>query len=178
MSWPVATFMNTLFPKIKAVTRALVMALCLSVQGAALKVGDSIPNLSEFKFEGSMPELQGRIMLIDFWASWCAPCKESFPVMKELHEKFSTRGFVILAISVDEEKSAMQAFLKKNLVPFAIVRDPAGKAPEAFGAGTMPTSFVIGADGKITAIHNGFEGKTTRKQYIEQIEAALKAAGK
>ena len=170
--------MNTLFPKINTIITTLAFAFGLSVQGAALKVGDSIPNLSNFKFEGVMPQLQDRVLLIDFWASWCGPCKKSFPVMKELHEKFSGRGLTILAISVDEEKSAMQSFLKKNPVPFAVVRDEAGKAPEAFGAGTMPTSFVIGADGKVAAIHDGFEGESNRKKYLEQIEAALKAAGK
>jgi len=144
----------------------------------APKVGDPVPDLAAFKLEGTLPDLKGRVVLIDFWTSWCAPCKKSFPVMKELHEKFTARGFAIVAISVDEDKSAMDTFLKKNPVPFVTVRDPAGKTPEAFGADKMPTSFLVGADGRIISIHSGFEGDPTRKKYLTEIEAALKAAGK
>lgn len=166
--------MNMSFLKTAAVALAM---LALSAQ-AALRPGDSAPDLKSFKLEGALPELSGRVLLVDFWASWCAPCRKSFPVMKELHEKFAARGLVIVAISVDEEKSAMESFLKKNPVPYAIARDPAGQTPKAFQAEKMPSSFVIGADGKIAAVHSGFEGAKTRAEYLEQIEAALKAAGK
>lgn len=98
--------------------------------------------------------------------------------MKELQDKFGSRGLMVLAISVDEEKSAMDAFLKKNPIPFTVIRDGAGKAPELFGIEKMPTSFIVGADGKIIAIHGGFDGESTRKEYLKEIEAALKAAGK
>jgi peroxiredoxin len=98
--------------------------------------------------------------------------------MKDLLDKFSARGFTILAISVDEKKSDMESFLKKNPVPFTTVRDADGKTPEAFGAQTMPTSFLVGADGKIITVHSGFDGEATHKKYLAEIEAALKAAGK
>jgi hypothetical protein len=79
---------------------------------------------------------------------------------------------------VDEDKPAMNSFLKRNPVPFAIVRDAEGKTPEAFGVDKMPTSFLVGGDGKIIALHSGFDGEATHKQYLAEIEAALKAAGK
>ena len=166
--------MNTSF--LKWISAAL-LSLAISAQ-AALKPGDAAPDFKSFKLEGALPELAGKVVLVDFWASWCAPCRKSFPVMTELHEKFAPRGLVVLAVSVDEEKSAMDAFLKKNPVPFAIVRDPTGQAPKAFQAEKMPTSFIVGADGKIVAVHSGFEGAKTRAEYLDQIESALKAAGK
>lgn len=152
-------------------------ALCIGAF-AVPKVGETAPDLTQFKLEGDLPDLKGRILLVDFWASWCAPCRKSFPVMKELHDKFNARGLRIVAISVDEKKLDMDGFLKKNPAPFTIVRDPNGKAPEAFGAEKMPTSFIIGADGKVVAVHGGFDGESTRKEYLNEIEAALKAAGK
>ena len=156
------------------------VAICAlaSTAFAGVKVGDSVPDFSKFKLEGTIPDLKGRVVLVDFWASWCVPCKKSFPVMKELLDKFEARGFTIIAISVDEDKSAMSSFIKKNPIPFLTVRDAEGKTPETFGAEKMPTSFLVGADGKIIAIHSGFDGETTRKQYMAEIEAALKAAGK
>lgn len=170
--------MNTWFLKSKLV---LVMAAALAFSAnvsAALKVGDAIPDLTQFKLEGTLPETKGRVLLIDFWASWCLPCKQSFPVMRELHEKFGARGLAIVAISVDEDKAEMARFLKKNPATFATLRDATGKTPEAFGAEKMPTSLIVGADGKVVAVHGGFEGELTRKKYLAEIEAALKAAGK
>jgi thiol-disulfide isomerase/thioredoxin len=170
--------MSTSFLKSK-LPLVLIIALAFSASAsAALKVGDTVPDLARFKLEGTAPETKGRVLLIDFWASWCAPCKQSFPVMKELHEKFGSRGLVIIAISVDEDKSAMATFLKRNPAPFVTLRDGEGKTPEAFGADKMPTSLIVGSDGKIVAIHSGFEGEATRKKYLTEIEAALKAAGK
>lgn len=84
----------------------------------------------------------------------------------------------IVAISVDEDKAEMARFLKKNPATFATLRDATGKTPEAFGAEKMPTSLIVGADGKVVAVHGGFEGEMTRKKYLAEIEAALKAAGK
>lgn len=172
--------MNTSFLKSprKSLLILAAFAVTLATIAAQPKVGEAAPDLSKIKFEGSLPDLKDRVVLVDFWASWCAPCKKSFPVMKELHEKFNARGFTIVAISVDEDKSAMDSFLKKNPVPFTTVRDAAGRAPELFGADKMPTSFLIAPDGRIVAVHSGFEGESTRKQYLNEIEAALKDAGK
>lgn len=141
-------------------------------------MGDSFPSLSGFALEGNVPEIQGKVVLVDFWASWCAPCKKSFPVMKELLDKFGGRGFMIVAVSVDEKKRDMEDFLKKNPVPFRVLRDAKGRLAEATALEKMPTSFLVSAEGKIIAVHNGFDGETTRKEYVSEIDAALKRANK
>lgn len=145
---------------------------------AAPKAGDTFPDLAGASLEGTLPELRNRVVLVDFWASWCGPCKKSFPVMAELHRKYQPRGLEIIAISVDEKKAAMDAFLKKSQPPFTVVRDAQGHLAEIAGLETMPTSYLVGPDGRILAVHSGFEGETTRKKYVDEIESALKAAGK
>ncbi len=150
----------------------------IGVLAAAPKVGDSFPDLAAAGLEGTLPDLKGKVVLVDFWASWCGPCKKSFPVMGELHQKFGPRGFAIVAISLDERKPAMDAFVKKAQPPFTILRDGKGRLAEIAGVDKMPTSYLLGADGKILSVHSGFEGEATRKDYTREIEAALKAAGK
>ena len=103
---------------------------------------------------------------------------QAFPVMKELHEKFGSRGFLVLAISVDEQQAALQNFLKKDPPPFIVLRDAKGRLAEAAGVEKMPTSFLIGANGKVTGLHSGFDGESTRKKYLSEIESALTTAGK
>lgn len=140
---------------------------------AGPKVGDTLPDLAGFGLEGTLPDLKGKTVLIDFWASWCGPCKRSFPSLAQLHEKFAAKGFLVLAVSVDEEKEDMDKFLKKNPVPFPVVRDPKSQLAEKLGIEVMPTSILVGTDGKIRMVHRGFEGESTRKQYQADIEAAL-----
>jgi len=143
---------------------------------AAPKIGEPFPKLDGFELEGRLPEMTGKVVLIDFWASWCGPCQKAFPTLKQLHETYSGRGFLVLALSVDEKKAAMNAFLKKQSPGFPVMRDAKGKLSEAIGIDTVPTSFLVGRDGKVRAIHQGFDGETSRKQLTDEIEAALVAA--
>jgi thiol-disulfide isomerase/thioredoxin len=159
-------------PKLVFLTCIAAAAFTVS---AAIKTGDSLPNLANFSLEGRLPaDLKGKVVLVDFWASWCEPCKASFPVMEQLYKTYAGRGFTIIAINVDEEKADMEAFLKKNPASFIILRDARQKLVESLGVGTMPTSFLLDADGKVRFIHSGFRGEATKKKYIEEIEALLK----
>src|SRR4051812_32235055 len=180
--------MNTLSLDLKSSRRATAMvvlagACVLSlagrspwIAGATAPVGAAFPEFGRYGLEGTVPDLKGKVVLVDFWASWCAPCKQSFSVMKEVHEKFAQRGFVVVTISLDEKKADMEAFLKRNPTPLLVLHDPKGRLAEATGIEQMPTSFVLGPDGKVVAVHRGFEGKATRKAYFAEIEALLKAS--
>jgi len=120
-------------------------------------------------------ELKGKVVLLDFWASWCGPCKESFPVMEELHKKYADKGLVILAVNVDETAAAMKDFLKEHPATFAIVHDATKKLVGTANISSMPSSFVLGTDGKVVAVHKGFHGKDTVKEYETEIEKLLSA---
>ena len=140
-----------------------------------LKPGDSFLALSEFKLEGNLPDTtKAKVVLVDFWASWCGPCKQSFPVMEELHKRFADRGLLIIAVNVDENRPSMEAFLKKNASSFTVVRDANQKLVEKAGISGMPTSFLIDHDGKVRFAHTGFRGAETKKKYEEEIETLLK----
>jgi thiol-disulfide isomerase/thioredoxin len=142
---------------------------------AALKVGDTLPDLAGFKLEGKLPDsLQGKVVIVDFWASWCGPCKDSFPAMNDLQKKYGEKGLVIIAINEDEAASDMQDFLKENKASFVVVRDAKQKLVEVAGIQTMPSSFVIDETGKVRFTHSGFHGDKTHKEYEEQIESLLK----
>ena len=123
------------------------------------KAKNVLPDLSTFGLEGTLPKLKGKVVYLDFWASWCAPCKASFPVLNRWHEQLGKKGFTVLGINVDETAAAMNAFLKKNQVSFPTVRDAAQKLVAAANVSTMPTSFLIDQQGVIQQVHTGFREK-------------------
>ena len=140
-----------------------------------LKTGDAFPELAKFKLEGQLPEsLAGKVVIVDFWASWCSPCKASFPVLDELQKTYGDK-VVVIGVNVDEKRAEMDGFLKQHAASFTIVRDAGQKLVAQANISTMPTSFVIDTAGKVYSVHTGFHGDATKKQYIAEIEELLKA---
>jgi thiol-disulfide isomerase/thioredoxin len=136
--------------------------------------GDRFPTLDATLLEGKIPDLKSaHVVIVDFWASWCAPCKASFPMFDELHREFANKGVVILAVNEDQNVKAMESFLQRLKPGFTVVRDAKQKLVEAVDVPTMPTSFVLDGKGVVRFVHDGFYGDRSRKEYIEQINALL-----
>jgi thiol-disulfide isomerase/thioredoxin len=161
---------------------ALAFAFALRIPAAAataaeVKAGDVFPALAApgvIPLNGSgMPETAGKVVLVDFWASWCAPCKASFPMMARLHNDFAARGLVIAAVGVDEKPAAAAAFAKKLSPPFATLHDRAHTLVNLVGVPTMPTSYLLGRDGRVRFVHQGFHGDASDRELRKQIEALL-----
>ena len=153
---------------------AVLMSLPV-LRGAPAKSGDTFPDLAAAGLEGTVPDLAGKVVIIDFWASWCGPCKKAMPLLAELQKQYGEKGVVVVGVSVDEVRSDMEAYLKKNPMPFAILRDPKGKLAEQLSMQGVPTSYVVGQDGKIRAVHRGFDGEKTRAKYLVQLDELLKS---
>src|SRR5882672_2789509 len=141
-----------------------------------IKVGDSFPDLGGFSLEGKLPDaLKGKVVLVDFWASWCGPCKESFPVMEELQTRFGAKGLVVLAVNLDDDAKTMNDFLKKHPVAFTVVRDARKQLVNSVNIKSVPSSFVLTPDGKVASVHKGFHGQETRARYLREIEELITA---
>jgi len=116
---------------------------------------------------------KGKVVYLDFWASWCKPCRASFPWMNSLLSKYPADKFIVITINLDAEKSEMQRFLDKVPAKFDIYRDASGSIAEKFQLEAMPTSYLIDADGKVVSKHIGFyTGKI--EEYEREIEELLR----
>lgn len=150
-------------------------ASAFTLTAAPLKIGDAFPDFTKCKLEGSLPaSLKGKVVLVDFWASWCGPCKKSFPALDELHRLYGKKGLVVLAVNVDEKPAEMENFLKKTPAGFTVVRDLEQKLVAQLGVAGMPTSFLLDATGRVRFLHKGYAGDETKKQYVREIEELLK----
>ena len=163
--------------RLRILTICFIFAATVCLAAAPLKIGDAFPDFAKFKLEGKLPDdLKGKVVLIDFWASWCPPCKKSFPALNELHQRYGTNGLVIIAVNVDEKRADMEAFLKKIPATFTVVRDAEQKLVETVGVEGLPTSFLLDATGRVRFLHNkGYGGDGTKKEYAREIESLLKA---
>ncbi len=118
--------------------------------------------------------LKGKVVYVDFWASWCEPCRQSFPWMNDMQREFAKDGLVVIAVNVDHERDDAEQFLRKYAPEFKISYDPEGAVAERFHVRGMPTSFLVDRTGKVTASHAGFRPKD-RAPLEQQIRSLLAA---
>jgi len=151
----------------------LVLA-CLGRAQAAIQVGEKFPSLDAVALEGgSIPDTADKVTLIDFWASWCAPCKMSFPVYAQLYASYQSHGFVIVAVSADENQAAFDAFVRKQSPPFTTLRDTTHQLANQVMVPAMPTCYLLGRDGRVRFVHRGFHGSATDQELREEIDSLL-----
>jgi thiol-disulfide isomerase/thioredoxin len=151
----------------------LMLQIIRPVLAVAADAGKQLPELKGFVLEGDLPSMRGKVLLLDFWASWCVPCRKSFPVLDELHRSYKTRGLIALGVSVDEDAGAMKRFLQQHAVSFSIVRDQGHKLVEALKIGTLPTSLLVDRHGVIRFVNSGFKGAESEAALRKQIEQLL-----
>ena len=130
----------------------------------ALFVSNSTTAASEF----DLREFHGKVVVLDFWASWCVPCRRSFPWMNTMQEKYGDDGLVIIGVNLDAKDADAQAFLRETPAQFRIISDPDGTLAREHDVIAMPTSYIFDRNGKLVTRHLGFKVKRQ-----EEYEALL-----
>lgn len=148
------------------------VAATLSASMFAASSGQMAPN---FKLPGiktgnlmSLSSQRGKVIYLDFWASWCGPCRQSLPLLNEVRNELRRKGFEVIAVNLDENKADAQRFLKQFPVNYPVLLDPNGKVPQKYNLPGMPTSYLIDRKGKIRKVHVGF-----KKQDIGKIRKQI-----
>lgn len=164
-----------MFSIIKALLISSLLVITAHTAFAA-KVGDSAPSFRARTLDGSQTvsneDLKGKVVFVDFWASWCTPCLKSLPEFEHLQTSFSGRDdVVVLAINLDENPQDATKFINGLDVSYKILADTDGKIPESFGVSTMPSSYIIDKEGVIRYVHKGYKtGDVSKiKTEIEQL---------
>jgi thiol-disulfide isomerase/thioredoxin len=145
------------------VIRVCVAVLCL---GVATSSAQTLPDLPELK------SLRGQVVYLDFWASWCAPCRQSFPWMNVLQTRYAGRGLTVVAVNLDHERVDADLFLKRLPPDFQVRFDPQGNWARYFKVEGMPTSVILDRAGKPRFTHIGFNNRDT-PVYEAQIQQLL-----
>jgi peroxiredoxin len=124
--------------------------------------------------EIKLADYRGKIVLLDFWASWCAPCQQEFPFLIGLYNEFKKEDFIVLAINIDDKKENMMNFLLKKYGTntFPVIFDQEKKIPPLYDLQAMPTSLFIDKEGTVRYVHNGFN-ETSAKEFKKELIALL-----
>jgi thiol-disulfide isomerase/thioredoxin len=136
---------------------------------AQVKVGDAFPALPA----AAASVAAGKVVLVDFWASWCAPCKASFPAYNRILHDYQAGGLVVVGIGVDEDPAAYESFVKRNNPAFVVARDADHFLVGRVRIPTMPTSYLIDRSGRVRFLHAGYRGAETDAALRREIETLL-----
>jgi peroxiredoxin len=151
---------------------ALLLGCLINVAWADQKAPDfQLPKLNGEKVR--LSDFKGKVVYVDFWATWCPPCRKSFPWMESMHQRYSGMGLKIVAISLDQKRDLIESFLKTHKAGFTILQDKKGNVAEAFNVKGMPSSYLVDRKGNIRLKHAGFnEGdKAGLESQIKQLLA-------
>ncbi len=133
----------------------------------------SLPTLPASASVRTPADFAGKVVYLDFWASWCGPCRVSLPALNRIYADLKDRGLEVVAINVDEVEEDAEGFLERFPVDYTLLADPAGGSPQAYGILGMPTAFYIDRKGVIRGVHAGFrksDEAEVREKLLELLE--------
>ena len=160
--------------RVPSTTLFLILASLPGLPALAVETGQAAP---AFELPGRtgavrLSDFKGKTVYLDFWASWCGPCKQSFPWMNDMQARYGSKGLQVVGINLDQKRGDAQAFLNGTPASFEVAFDDAGKIPQGYAIKGMPTSLLIGPDGKVLMVHNGFKD-ADRAELERQIKQAM-----
>jgi len=149
------------------------LLLCINVS-AQVKVGQAAPEIALPDTKDSIVHLssfKGKVVLLDFWASWCGPCRASIPSVIKLYNKYKAQGFEVFGVSIDDKKSSWLKAIKQFNINYTQVDDNGGwygKVPERYGVTAIPATFLLNKKGEIIAVD--MEGEKLEKKVVELLQ--------
>jgi thiol-disulfide isomerase/thioredoxin len=166
----------------RALTLLLPLAFLFAAgAGLALDEGDRAPDFQARSVSGEaqvvLHQLRGKVVLLDFWASWCAPCNAAMPQLEKLSKEFPADRFVVVGVNVDKKLDDARRALAKRSVSYPNASDPTGTLPKRFGLQTMPTTYLIDQTGVVRYVHRGYRNGDA-DELREQIEKLLAKKGR
>lgn len=158
----------------------LILVLSLALSGPGIAVAASVsgpaPNFTLKSLGGKnlkLSEMAGNVVLINFWASWCGPCREEMPLLNAMHNKYEPLGFTVLGVNVEEQAENARGFLKDFPVDFPILLDDRNQVSKLYNVVAMPTTVVVDRDGNMRYLHKGYKSGDEKK-YQEMIKKLVR----
>lgn len=154
----------------------IIMIITLSFLAAGSVVGGDHSPAPDFTLTDAngkavtLSDLRGQVVMINFWASWCGPCRQEMPLLEQIHQRYERLGFTLLGVNVEENSADGQAFLKERPVSFPVLYDPENGISELYEVVAMPSTVLIDRQGNIRYLHHGYK-PGLENEYQDQVRA-------
>jgi len=166
--------------KFKGITKKIVLllvtGLLFSANAQAEALEGPAPDFTLKSRSGEnvkLSELRGDVVMINFWASWCAPCRQEMPLLEEMYKKYNDLGFELLGVNVEEDSSKAAELLREVPVSFPILYDNTNKVTKLYNVVAMPSTVMVDRDGKMRYLHRGYL-PGYEAEYIKQIKELIR----
>jgi len=163
---------------VKNLTRLMMLtvAALLSLASYAVELREEAPDFTLKSLDGSnlrLQEYRGQVVLINFWASWCGPCRQEMPLLDRLHNRYEDTGFAVLGVNVEGEIEPAQKVVDKTRVGFPVLLDAEQKVSEIYALEAMPSTVVVDRDGVVRYVHRGYKPGDEAK-YVEVVKQLIR----
>jgi thiol-disulfide isomerase/thioredoxin len=160
----------------RALGAGLALLLSLAASADVIKPGAAAPAFqlhSSANTDLSLSDLKGQVVLINFWASWCGPCRQEMPVLEQLYKKYKPAGFALLGVNVEPKSADAEGFLKSTPVSFPILFDTDSKVSKLYEVSGMPSTVILDRSGKVRYVHHGYK-PGEESEYLDQIRTLVR----
>lgn len=154
----------------------LTTSLLVAASPASEPVQGPAPDFALKSNSGSnlrLSELRGEVVMINFWASWCGPCRQEMPLLDEIHQRYKSLGFTVLGVNVEEDSNPAKAMLKQTPVSFPILFDTDSTVSKLYAVSAMPSTVLIDRDGNMRYLHRGYK-PGYEQEYAQQVRALVR----
>ena len=158
---------------------AVIVLIIAAAQAAPVladaKVGQAAPGFTLPSMNGSnlrLKEQRGKVVMVNFWATWCGPCRQEMPLLDKLYRQYRNKGFQLLGVNIDNDRKNAGNMASKLRVSFPVLFDPEKKVADSYGVSAMPYTVMIDRDGVVRSVHKGYV-PGTEKKYEDEIRSLL-----
>jgi len=152
-----------------------VVGLCVPLYGHAVSVNDKAPDFTLKNLQGTnlrLDEYRGKVVLINFWASWCGPCRQEMPLLDRIHQRYSDAGFAVLGVNVEGTLAPAKETAERTHVTFPVLIDENQKVSGLYDLESMPSTLVVDRDGVVRYVHHGYKPGDEAK-YLEVVKQLI-----
>lgn len=174
--------MSNLFQTFRVAAGAALMIIGLTASGPLLAKELKGP-AHDFTLKSNdgknvrLSDLRGQVVMLNFWASWCGPCRQEMPLLDKLYQKYSPAGFTLLGVNVEADPKEADHLLKEIPVSFPVLYDTTSKVSEAYKVDAMPSSVLIDCDGNLSYLHRGYK-PGDEDEYKKRVKGLLRSCSR